>query len=465
MHNNLGTVTGSSFLNIQDLAPGDTGRGAAGRGGTATSVIVVAVVSCVLGTSAVWLAIIWYVRARARARRRDWAGELEVKDAETPTTAAPLLGDPKLEEEEAGSERDSGTGDSKQSGEAGDSIVDAVIHNFLSARGEGGLGPAAWVNTTSLSDFDTGISSLGESVARGPASLHSLHRRGCPKVKSLSGQQQAGPQVAAQQPGLAAISYAVDNPLYDALPCARTAPDSEAAAEDGNSDVTSSEATASLISDSVAYCGRFPAKERPQEAEDAVSSVASSVRSVAVSDQPITFNTFHPHLPCPAPCPAPSTASSGKQRKRLSAIETPTGETFLEIGLSTVSAATLEQDVAAAAILAAKEYRGGGTLPRNGLQQEWLEASLKYTEDQSKLELRQARDRERSRDRSSRRSFFRRESRRRSGGRERDSAAERGSLHRARRRSTGSGSVSVAGSVCLSNDEHSTVGSKTRDMF
>ena len=92
MHNNLGTVTGSSFLNIQDLAPGDTGRGAAGRGGTATSVIVVAVVSCVLGTSAVWLAIIWYVRARARARRRDWAGELEVKDAETPTTAAPLLG-------------------------------------------------------------------------------------------------------------------------------------------------------------------------------------------------------------------------------------------------------------------------------------------------------------------------------------------------------------------------------------
>ena len=130
-----------------------------------------------------------------------------------------------------------------------------------------------------------------------------------------------------------------------------------------------------------------------------------------------------------------------------------------------MSAATLEQDVAAAAILAAKEYRGGGTLPRNGLQQEWLEASLKYTEDQSKLELRQARDRERSRDRSSRRSFFRRESRRRSGGRERDSAAERGSLHRARRRSTGSGSVSVAGSVCLSNDEHSTVGSKTRDMF
>ena len=62
------------------------------------------------------------------------------------------------------SERDSGTGDSKRSQDnMENNIVDHVIHNFLSARGESqwgvsvaGTGPDH--NITSLSDLDTGIS-------------------------------------------------------------------------------------------------------------------------------------------------------------------------------------------------------------------------------------------------------------------------------------------------------------------
>lgn len=65
-------------------------------------------------------------------------------------------------------------------------------------------------------------------------------------------------------------------------------------------------------------------------------------------------------------------------RKRLSAIELPTGETYL----------TIEQQQEVSGIVPsdpgqeAKEYRGGaGTLPRHGLRQEWLEASLNCSSD------------------------------------------------------------------------------------
>ena len=451
MHNSLGTVSGSSFLTI-DGAGGETSE--AGGQGTATSVIVIAVVSCVLGTSAVWMVIICWTRTRSRSRRKDWeTEEMTSKDVETPTTGMPLLGEA-AKEDDSGSERDSGTGDSKKSGEAeagGDSIVDTVIHNFLAARGEHG-GPGVWANTTSLSDFDTGISSLGDStvIHNGGHSLHSLHRRGCPRVKSLN--QKPQPQTAksvtsAPVPVVSVISYAVDNPLYDSLPL--TVRPQEAVAET-SSDLTS--ASASVISDSVAYCGRFPAKSRGQcDAASSVASVSSVPQSV-VSDQPITFNTFHPLTSS-----QPSSLRSGhtKQRKRLSAIELPTGETLLPISDLEVTAtpANLESD-----IQAAKEYRGGGTLPRKGgIQQEWLEASLKYTALEAVARSESERGSVRSKERGSRRSIFRHSTRRGQAGDEnrRKSSGNR----RSRRRS------SEAGSVCQSNDEHSTVGSKNRDMF
>ena len=95
------------------------------------------------------------------------------------------------------------------------------------------------------------------------------------------------------------------------------------------------------------------------------------------ADQPITFNTFHPfrtasnHDRGPESSAGGSDAGSGREeakRKRLSAIELPTGETYLSIespGLPT--SITVEKDLG----LVAREYRGGGTLPRHGLQQEW----------------------------------------------------------------------------------------------
>ena len=388
MINNLATVQGSSFLSIHGSG-GDKVKD--DESTTSSAVIVTAVVSCVIGTSAVWLVIICYTRSRSK--QKDWScPEMDgVKDAETPTTGMPLLKDDRENDiNEDDDDNDSGTGDSKKS--CDNDIVDTVIHNFLAARGD------ITIAGTSLSDFDTGISSLGDSSI-----LHSLHRRGCPKAQSqsLTGQQTPGPQVASVV-SVEAVTYAVDNPLYDSLPVGQDNQDTET-----------------------------------------VSSVTSSV---TMSDLPITFNTFHPLTTTNSQ----TSSTRSKQRKRLSAIETSTGETFLQIDtpMTTISPATLEKDVGG--ILAAKEYRGGGTLPRNGLQQAWLEASLKYSEDQAKMEMNNLKDR------GSRRSIFR-QSRR--------SFEKR---NRSRRRSTGSGSVAgstSASATCHSGDEHSMVGSKTTDMF
>lgn len=400
MINNLATVQGSSFLSIHGSGSGH-GKSKDDDSSTSAAVIVTAVVSCVIGTSAVWLVIICWTRSRTK--HKDWPGAITemdgVKDAETPTTGMPLLKDDRdNDNDEDDDDNDSGTGDSKKS--CDNDIVDTVIHNFLAARGD------ITIAGTSLSDFDTGISSLGDSSL-----LHSLHRRGCPKAQSqsLTGQQTPGPQVASVasvEAGVAGVTYAVDNPLYDSLPA-------------NNLHVHDNQDT------------------------ETVSSVTSSV---TMSDLPITFNTFHPLTTTNSQ----SSSTRSKQRKRLSAIETSTGETFLQIDtpMTTISPANLEKDVGG--ILAAKEYRGGGTLPRNGLQQAWLEASLKYTEDQAKIEMNNLKER------GSRRSIFR-QSRRSFDKR-----------NRSRRRSTGSGSVAgstSASATCQSGDEHSMVGSKTTDMF
>merc|ERR1719509_670187 len=92
---------------------------------------------------------------------------------------------------EEGSEKDSGTGDSKRSYEQDmePSIVDHVIHNFLSARGEAGEWgalPPVDQTATSMSDLDTGISSLGDSTLQSiQPSLPARHRRGCPRLRSI----------------------------------------------------------------------------------------------------------------------------------------------------------------------------------------------------------------------------------------------------------------------------------------
>ena len=393
MHNNLGTLTGTSHLTV-------TGgnRSVPPPHGT-TSVIVIAVICCVIGTSAVWMFIICYSRARSRDKRRDWASHLEaVKDVETPTSGMPLLEADGGKNEDAVSERDSGTGDSKQSDnvETADSIVDTVIHNFLTARGE----QAQWMltspyNTASLSDFDTGISSLGESGSLPPhISLQSLHRRGCPKVKlNPRGSRQvskAGPESEVESEVVVSVSYAVDNPLYDSLP--------------------------------------GPPGQREGPEEGSVCSSLSSGPSVPLSDLPLTFNTFQPERQTRRP-----RQQERRQRERLSVIELPTGETMLPIesqGPSEPPTNLEEDDV----VLAAKEYRGGGTLPRHGLQQEWLEASLNYAESEARQEGR-------PREKGSRRSKFR-SSRRSQAG------SDRGSCHNVN-----------------SETEHSNVGSKGREMF
>ena len=325
------------------------------------------------------------------------------------------------------SERDSGTGDSKRSYDnMENNIVDHVIHNFLSARGEGEWGVlAADYTATSMSDLDTGISSLGES---GTGGVQTLHRKGCPKLKALTPippppplkPPDPGPDVAPSLP-----TYAVDNPLYDSLPVKTCDNNSDHIEEASCSTISRppSEGTslvsppASIISDSVAYCGRFPVQDRRScprcgelldhcphrdTGDTDVSSVSScgqsSAPSVAVSDQPLTFNTFHPFrstnherphsisrresslgaaLNEPTAPPAPPAAplaslqvtnltSGGK--KRLSAIELPTGETYLPIEqkeIAVINPSNLERDLG----LVAREYRGGGTLPRHGLQQ------------------------------------------------------------------------------------------------
>merc|ERR1719509_435647 len=341
---------------------------------------------------------------------------------------------------EEGSEKDSGTGDSKRSYEQDmePSIVGQVMKKLVSARGEAGEWgalPPVDQTATSMSDLDTGISSLGDSTLQSiQPSLTALHRRGCPRLRSIppppssshpppssTSSIPTGGEVAV----LGTSSLAVDNPLYDQLPCrsvegVASAPASEAASP-----------PASIISDSVAYCGRFPATDsshcrqcgEPRRLCGHVSEVesVSSARSstMARTDLPITFNTFQPFRvasnhdrPSDAP---PSEAGSGREerRKRLSAIELPTGETYLSIESPATMATsiTVEKDLG----LVAREYRGGGTLPRHGLQQEWLEASLAPAEPPVKR---------RSRERSSRRSFLR-SSKRYSGERgERGSAKE-----------------------------------------
>merc|ERR1719429_720849 len=181
MSNQLGSSLQTSVLTVQGGAPPSGTR-------ATTGIIVIAVICCVLGTSLVWVLIIYHTRRRAA---RHW--EMEGKRMQSTLTGLPLLGgdgDAGKEEpaeEENVSEKDSGTGDSKRSYEHDmePSIVDHVIHNFLSARGEAGEWaaiPQVDRTTTSMSDLDTGISSMGDSsVQQQPA----LHRKGCPRLKSI----------------------------------------------------------------------------------------------------------------------------------------------------------------------------------------------------------------------------------------------------------------------------------------
>eukprot|EP00092_Neocalanus_flemingeri_P010605 GFUD01011424.1.p1 GENE.GFUD01011424.1~~GFUD01011424.1.p1 ORF type:complete len:1305 (-),score=340.61 GFUD01011424.1:343-4257(-) len=491
MQNQLGTVMETSLLTVKGgvKSPSDP----------TTGIIVIAVVCCVVGTSLVWVFIIY--QTRKRASRRDW--EVEGKNLQTTTTGLPLLSDPELKErnDEECSERDSGTGDSKRSYDnMENNIVDHVIHNFLSARGEGEWGVLSTDYTaTSLSDLDTGISSLGES---GIGGIHTLHRKGCPKLKALTPIPPPPTLNPPPDPGLVVppstetTTYAVDNPLYDSLPITNCDNNFDKV-EEACSTVshTPSEGTslisppASIISDSVAYCGRFPVQDRrscPQcgeplahcphrDTRDDVSSVSScgqsSAPSVAVSDQPLTFNTFHPFkatnhdrqsslksrdlsavaaLNDAEKAPAvplarlqvPNLNTCGK--KRLSAIELPTGETYLPIEqkeMAVMNPSALERDLGLVA-REYREYRGGGTLPRQGLQQEWLEASLNYSDAPSKSLARSTKDR------SSRKSMFRSAKR---------SASDRGSSL-PRRKSSGR-------EVVVPKDEHSDVALKGKDMF
>ena len=424
MTNQLGSSTQTSFLQVEGGDP------AASTTAT-TGIIVIAVVCCVLGTSLVWVLIIYQTRRRAA---RHW--ELEGRKMATTVTGLPLLGgEGEIKDEEEGSERDSGTGDSKRSydHDMEPSIVDHVIHNFLQARGEAGEWAA--LPTTSMSDLDTGISSLGDSslvAPRRPA--QGLHRRGCPKLRSIP----PPPSDPPTQPSLA-----VDNPLYDQLPVQQQVDRIPSAPA---SSTTSP--PASIISDSVAYCGRFPAPGPDQCRQcgefrrlcgHQAESVSSARSSAALSsDQPITFNTFHPFRSQePDVATVHETTSSERQRKRLSAIDLPTGETYLTIEspVGMTSSVTVGADLA----LVAREYRGGGTLPRHGLQQEWLEASLVQQPGEEP-----ARE-ERGRRRSIRRSL------RRFSGERGGSATRRKSLTR--------------NSAKSPTSEHSDVASKPGDMF
>ena len=136
MSNQLGSSLQTSVLTVQGGAPPSGTR-------ATTGIIVIAVICCVLGTSLVWVLIIYHTRRRAA---RHW--EMEGKRMQSTLTGLPLLGgdgDAGKEEpaeEENVSEKDSGTGDSKRSydHDMEPNIVDHVIHNFLSARGEAALG-------------------------------------------------------------------------------------------------------------------------------------------------------------------------------------------------------------------------------------------------------------------------------------------------------------------------------------
>ncbi len=384
--------------------------------------------------------------------------------------------------EDSASERDSGTGDSKRSIDNMEAVVDSVIHNFLSARGVGKFNDdGEWcVSPPPMSDLDTGISSIsGHGLYRGdvcPNSCYTMStspgspgdmsvksplvpavtilspaasepRRSCgneclikstpnpcsshvstvvselqrPLQRMHSNSSNSCSKPNSESPSVKEM-VAVENPLYDTLPVVSSNCDTKSAPTANYRPISPA---ASMISDSVAYCGRFPPADRRMcskcgellsecphhEALDEVSSVSSagvsstgqsSAPSTSMSDQPLGFQTFHPlatisgaagmhaanryqstdHIGSGAGSLVGSTFGStmlsplsGCQPKegknRRSAIEFPTGETYLPIepsALDRCSNSTLVMD--------AKEYRGGGTLPRRGLQQEWLEASL-----------------------------------------------------------------------------------------
>lgn len=269
--------------------------------------------------------------------------------------------------DDSSSERDSGTGDSKRSFDNIENVVDTVLNTFLTARGER-EGEEWGVSPPPLSDVDTGISSSSGRHRDGcpngsysschlpkpvptpvppsshnslpPSSHPSLTRDaqlppGCTRQpsRSVHGSECSGrstsvrsdsnarslrakKDIRAQQhlhtPPVETISLAVENPLYDSLPV-------------NTCDIINRQRSpnrppspsASLISDSIAYCGRFPAADRrmcPQCGEllaecphrdmiDEISSVSSagqsstgqsSAPSTTMSDQPISFNSFLP---------------------------------------------------------------------------------------------------------------------------------------------------------------------------
>ena len=251
-----------------------------------------------------------------------------------------------------------------------ENVVDSVLHTFLSARGEReGEGESWGVSPPPLSDVDTGISSssgrhrdgcpngsylschlpkpVHTPVPPSSASLHSLPRSSHPSLnrdsnlppgctrqppRSLYGSEcsarssnvrsdtnarckRTKKEARAQQKYVPVdtISLAVENPLYDSLPVNNTC-DILNRQRSPNRPPSPS---ASLISDSIAYCGRFPAADRrmcPQCGEllaecphrdmlDEISSVSSagqsstgrsSAPSTTMSDQPISFNSFLP---------------------------------------------------------------------------------------------------------------------------------------------------------------------------
>jgi len=472
MTNPLGTESQTSFLTVTD-------GGVGGGDGSfpTTGIIIIAVACCMVGTSCVWVLCIYFCRrrtSRTQEQGREWLPEHQTQHPLLGNEMGLMGGEGVLElavghpveykEPEGESERDSGTGDSKRSYDnMENTLVDAVIHNFLSARGEGKEGEekveawqGAWREAAgggetqaSMSDLDTGISSgSGER-----------HREGCPRASSILGSEvgrsrhgarsgagsavgsdvfpRSGSKIGSSSINqsmsvvgsdvfsivksgtpVPTVTLAVENPLYDSLPIRPTPGASQASR--GRVDViatptlAASSPPASVISDSVMYCGRFPAADAaaclhcgelrcPHRDIDEVSLVSSAVSSAgqssatersAASDQPLSFQTFHPlrgptnhdrisgssdistplaashlagrpELLVPVPRPEEVVVPG---RKRMSAIELDNGETYLAIESNMVSPTEEFRDP--------RDYRGGGTLSRQGLHQEWLEASL-----------------------------------------------------------------------------------------
>jgi len=323
------------------------------------------------------------------------------------------------------------------------------------------------------------------------------------------------------------ISLMVENPLYDSLPVSshsHTHPNTNNAICDSSRP----QSPASLISDSVAYCGRFPPanvgrmcpqcdddlpddncphNHQRRHFHDEVASVTSSLSTaeraeqpvttttITATEQPISFNTFHPLKSggggvssgavdlCAGPCDSttPDTPDShgllavpiSKGKKRLSAIELPTGETYLPIEAT--------PPLPRASGVDSKEYRGGGTLPRHGLQQEWLEASLNCTD--SGLRASRSNLQRNQKERGSKISLFRNSKKRngdkRDARRSINDSTSNGSKHHRRRRSEGVTSACVGSNSALGGggsctgadvsfydtDERSDVVNKSADMF